>query len=32
MGIRLTEDEAWEAVESAHTGTLTTLRRLGLSK
>ena len=30
MGIRLTEDEAWEAVESAHTGTLTTLRRDGM--
>jgi PPOX class probable F420-dependent enzyme len=30
MGIRLTLDEAWEAVESAHTGTLTTLRRDGM--
>ena len=30
MGIRLTEDEAWEAVESAHTGILTTLRRDGM--
>ncbi|MFZ1163430.1 pyridoxamine 5'-phosphate oxidase family protein [Mycobacterium sp.] len=30
MGIRLTADEAWEAVESAHTGVLTTLRRDGM--
>jgi len=30
MGIRLTEDEAWEAVQSAHTGILTTLRRDGM--
>jgi PPOX class probable F420-dependent enzyme len=30
MGIRLTRDEAWEAVESAHTGILTTLRRDGM--
>jgi PPOX class probable F420-dependent enzyme len=30
MGVRLTKDEAWEAVESAHTGTLTTLRRDGM--
>jgi PPOX class probable F420-dependent enzyme len=30
MTIRLTEDEAWEAVESAHTGILTTLRRDGM--
>jgi len=30
MGIRLTLDEAWEAVESAHTGILTTLRRDGM--
>jgi PPOX class probable F420-dependent enzyme len=30
MGIRLTSDEAWEAVESAHTGILTTLRRDGM--
>jgi PPOX class probable F420-dependent enzyme len=30
MGIRLTEDEAWEAVAAAHTGTLTTLRRDGM--
>jgi PPOX class probable F420-dependent enzyme len=30
MGIRLTKDEAWEAVESAHTGILTTLRRDGM--
>ncbi len=30
MTIRLTLDEAWEAVESAHTGILTTLRRDGV--
>jgi PPOX class probable F420-dependent enzyme len=30
LGIRLTSDEAWEAVESAHTGILTTLRRDGM--
>ena len=30
MSIRLTVDEAWEAVESAHTGILTTLRRDGM--
>lgn len=30
MTIRLTVDEAWEAVESAHTGILTTLRRDGM--
>jgi PPOX class probable F420-dependent enzyme len=30
MSIRLTLDEAWEAVESAHTGILTTLRRDGM--
>jgi PPOX class probable F420-dependent enzyme len=30
MSIRLTVDEAWEAVESAHTGILTTLRRDGV--
>ena len=30
MGIRLTEDEAWEVVESAHTGIVTTLRRDGV--
>ncbi|WP_293001808.1 pyridoxamine 5'-phosphate oxidase family protein [Mycobacterium sp.] len=30
MGIRLTEDEAWEVVQSAHTGILTTLRRDGV--
>jgi PPOX class probable F420-dependent enzyme len=30
MGIRLTKDEAWEAVKSAHTGILTTLRRDGM--
>lgn len=29
MTIRLTVDEAWEVVESAHTGTFTTLRRDG---
>ncbi|MGB7867869.1 MAG: pyridoxamine 5'-phosphate oxidase family protein [Mycobacterium sp.] len=30
MSIRLTADEAWEAVESAHIGILTTLRRDGM--
>lgn len=30
MGIRLTSDEAWEAVTAAHTGILTTLRRDGM--
>jgi PPOX class probable F420-dependent enzyme len=30
MTIRLTQDEAWHAVESAHTGILTTLRRDGM--
>jgi PPOX class probable F420-dependent enzyme len=30
MTIRLTMDEAWQAVESAHTGILTTLRRDGM--
>jgi PPOX class probable F420-dependent enzyme len=30
MTIRLTEHEAWHAVESAHTGILTTLRRDGM--
>ena len=30
MSIRLTVDEAWEAVESAHTGILITLRRDGM--
>ena len=30
MGIRLTADEAWQAVASAHTGILTTLRRDGM--
>ena len=30
MGIRLTEDEAWGVVQSAHTGILTTLRRDGV--
>ena len=28
--IRLTEEEAWEVIASAHTGTLTTLRRDGM--
>jgi PPOX class probable F420-dependent enzyme len=30
MAIRLTSDEAWEAVGAAHTGILTTLRRDGM--
>jgi PPOX class probable F420-dependent enzyme len=30
MGIRMTPDEAWEAVGAAHTGILTTLRRDGM--
>jgi PPOX class probable F420-dependent enzyme len=30
MTIRLTVDEAWEAVAAAHTGILTTLRRDGM--
>lgn len=30
MGIRLTTDEAWEALGAAHTGILTTLRRDGM--
>jgi nitroimidazol reductase NimA-like FMN-containing flavoprotein (pyridoxamine 5'-phosphate oxidase superfamily) len=30
MGIRLTTDQAWEAVESSHTGILTTLRGDGM--
>jgi PPOX class probable F420-dependent enzyme len=30
MTIRLTADEAWEAVGAAHTGILTTLRRDGM--
>jgi PPOX class probable F420-dependent enzyme len=30
MTIRLTLDEAWEVVESAHTGIFTTLRRDGM--
>jgi PPOX class probable F420-dependent enzyme len=30
MTIRLTVDEAWEAINSAHTGILTTLRRDGM--
>lgn len=29
MGFRLTEDEAWERLSSAHTGLYTTLRRDG---
>lgn len=29
MGVRLSEDEAWERVAAAHTGILTTLRRDG---
>ena len=29
MGVRLSEDEAWAELESAHTGILTTLRRDG---
>jgi PPOX class probable F420-dependent enzyme len=29
MGIRLTEDEAWEVVEQSHTGILTTLKADG---
>ena len=29
MGVRLTEDEAWEMLANAHTGTITTLRRDG---
>lgn len=29
MGIRLTEDEAWEVLEAAHTGILTTLKSDG---
>ena len=30
MSIRLTPDEAWDAVDAAHTGILTTLRRDGM--
>ena len=30
MGIRLSADEAWEALEDSHTGILTTLRRDGM--
>ncbi len=30
MGIRLTTDEAWQALGAAHTGILTTLRRDGM--
>jgi PPOX class probable F420-dependent enzyme len=29
MGIRLTEDEAWEVLENSHTGILTTLKADG---
>jgi len=29
MGVRLSEDEAWERIEAAHTGILTTLRKDG---
>ena len=29
MGIRLTEDEAWDVIAASHTGILTTLRRDG---
>jgi nitroimidazol reductase NimA-like FMN-containing flavoprotein (pyridoxamine 5'-phosphate oxidase superfamily) len=29
MGVRLTEDEAWEMLAKAHTGIITTLRRDG---
>lgn len=29
MGVRLTEDEAWEMLSKAHTGIITTLRRDG---
>ena len=29
MGVRLSEDEAWAELDSAHTGILTTLRRDG---
>ena len=29
MGVRLSDDEAWAELESAHTGILTTLRRDG---
>jgi PPOX class probable F420-dependent enzyme len=29
MGVRLSEDEAWQELEAAHTGILTTLRRDG---
>ncbi len=29
-GVRMTEDEAWDFVEQAHTGILTTLRRDGV--
>jgi nitroimidazol reductase NimA-like FMN-containing flavoprotein (pyridoxamine 5'-phosphate oxidase superfamily) len=29
MGVRLTEDEAWEMLANGHTGTITTLRRDG---
>ncbi len=29
MGVRLTEDEAWERLATSHTGIITTLRRDG---
>jgi nitroimidazol reductase NimA-like FMN-containing flavoprotein (pyridoxamine 5'-phosphate oxidase superfamily) len=29
MGVRLSEDEAWEMLANSHTGTITTLRRDG---
>ena len=29
MGVRLSEDEAWERLTNSHTGTITTLRRDG---
>jgi len=29
MGVRLTQDEAWEMLANSHTGTITTLRRDG---
>jgi hypothetical protein len=29
MGVRLTDDEAWEMLANGHTGTITTLRRDG---
>jgi len=29
MGVRLSDDEAWECIEASHTGIVTTLRRDG---